>query len=335
MSEEGCLSWAGQRVGITGAGGFIGSHLVEALVRAGADARALVHYNSRSDWGSLDTIDIKLRDQVEVVAGDLRDCDAVRHFVAGCRAVFHLGAQVGIPYSYESPRDVIQTNVQGTLNVLEAARAGGVERLVHTSTSEVYGTARYRPIDEAHPLQGQSPYAASKIGADKLVESYYLSFGVPVVTVRPFNTYGPRQSQRAVIPTIIAQALVGQEIRLGSLEPRRDFNFVADTVRGFLLAGQVPRVEGAVINLGTGLPTSVGEIAKAILNLLGSSIPIVADVTRVRPPASEVMWLEANASRATDMLGWRPLVGIADGLQQTISWMRNHLARYRSAGYGV
>jgi dTDP-glucose 4,6-dehydratase len=219
--------------------------------------------------------------------------------------------------------------------VLEAARAGGVERLVHTSTSEVYGTARYRPIDEAHPLQGQSPYAASKIGADKLVESYYLSFGVPVVTVRPFNTYGPRQSQRAVIPTIIAQALVGQEIRLGSLEPRRDFNFVADTVRGFLLAGQVPRVEGAVINLGTGLPTSVGEIAKAILNLLGSSIPIVADVTRVRPPASEVMWLEANASRATDMLGWRPLVGIADGLQQTISWMRNHLARYRSAGYGV
>jgi len=318
---------------VTGAGGFIASHLVETLVREGARVRAFVRYNSRGDPGLLTLLDPDVKAKVEIVAGDLRDPDAVQAAVQGCNTVFHLGALIAIPYSYLHPVEVVETNVMGTLNVLLAARAHGVTRLVHTSTSEVYGTARRVPMDETHPLQGQSPYSASKIGADKLAESFYCTYSLPVVTVRPFNTYGPRQSARAVIPTIISQALSRDEIRLGSLDTYRDFTFVSDTVSGFLRAALTDGVEGEVFNLGTGSEVSVGELAERVLRILGRNQPIVQEDQRKRPEKSEVMRLLSDNTKARERLGWSPQVGLDEGLSKVIEWIQGHMGFFSPGQY--
>ncbi len=329
------MRWEGRRVLVTGAGGFIGSHLVERLVGLGAQVRALVHYNSRNDWGLLESLPQPVKDRIEVVSGDLTDPYSAARALEGCATVFHLAALIAIPYSYLAPAHYVAVNCGGTLNLLEAARNLGVECFVHTSTSETYGTARYRPIDETHPLQGQSPYAASKIGADKLAESYHLSFTLPVVTVRPFNTYGPRQSARAIIPTIITQALTGDIIRLGSLEPRRDLTFVSDTVEGFVRAAVVPEAVGLVVNLGTGQSISIGDLAQKIFTLVGGEKKIVTEEARVRPQTSEVWHLECNAGRAREVLGWQPQVSLEEGLQQTIGFISDHLDRYKPGTYTI
>jgi len=322
----------GETVLVTGAGGFIGSHLVEALVRQGAGVRAFVRYNSRQDWGLLSHLDPALLAQIEVIAGDLRDAAAVEQAMRGVTVAFHLGALIAIPYSYVHPDEVVAVNVLGTLNVLNAARRCSIERLVHTSTSEVYGTARYVPMDEGHPLQGQSPYSASKIGADKLAESYWRSFGLPVVTVRPFNTYGPRQSTRAVIPTIITQALTAERVMLGSLAPRRDFTFVSDTVAGFLKAADAPDAGGTTLNLGTGRDVSIEEVAQMIFAIVGRPLEIAIDAERVRPKESEVDRLCSDSALAAQVLGWRPQVSLEEGLTRTIAWMREHIADFRRVG---
>lgn len=324
--------YKGEKVLVTGAGGFIGSHLVEALVRQGASVRAFVRYNSRQDWGLLSQLDHALLAQVEVIAGDLQDATAVEQAMRGVKVAFHLGALIAIPYSYVHPDEVVAVNVLGTLNMLNAARRCGIERLVHTSTSEVYGTARYVPMDEGHPLQGQSPYSASKIGADKLAESYWRSFGLPVVTVRPFNTYGPRQSTRAVIPTIITQALTAKRVVLGSLVPRRDFTFVSDTVAGFLKAADASDAGGTTLNLGTGRDVSIEEVAQMIFALVGHPLEIAIDTKRVRPKESELDRLCSNPALAAQVLGWRPQVSLEEGLTQTIAWMREHIADYQRVG---
>jgi NAD dependent epimerase/dehydratase len=325
--------WSGKKVLVTGAGGFIGSHLTEALVAAGATTTAMVRYNSGSLIGNLAFGDDHARKEIRVVSGTIEDSDFVYRVVEGQDVVFHLAALIAIPYSYEAPRTYLRTNVEGTLNVLEAARRYGGTRVVHTSTSEVYGTALKTPIDESHPLQGQSPYSASKIGADKLAESYYRSFGTPVVTVRPFNTFGPRQSARAFIPTIISQALKRDEVRLGSLTPERDMTFVADTVAGFLAAGSTPGVEGDTINLGTGKTYPVGWFAKRILGLMEVDRPIVQDDERLRPALSEVMKLVSDNSRARDVIGWSPTVSIDDGLRRTIEFVRENPSLYQTDRY--
>ncbi len=325
--------WNNRQVLVTGAGGFIASHLVETLVREGARVRAFVRYNSRGDPGLLTLLDPDVKAKVEIVAGDLRDPDAVQAAVQGCNTVFHLGALIAIPYSYLHPVEVVETNVMGTLNVLLAARAHGVTRLVHTSTSEVYGTARRVPMDETHPLQGQSPYSASKIGADKLAESFYCTYSLPVVTVRPFNTYGPRQSARAVIPTIISQALSRDEIRLGSLDTYRDFTFVSDTVSGFLRAALTDGVEGEVFNLGTGSEVSVGELAERVLRILGRNQPIVQEDQRKRPEKSEVMRLLSDNTKARERLGWSPQVGLDEGLSKVIEWIQGHMGFFSPGQY--
>ena len=325
--------WKDRQVLVTGAGGFIGSHLVEALLAEGARVRAFIRYTSRRDVGLLRQLSHEDFSKLEIVAGDLRDEQAVRQAARGCRTVFHLGALISIPYSYVHPLEVAQTNLMGTLNVLTACREGGVERLVHTSTSEVYGTARIVPIPEAHPLQGQSPYSASKIGADKLAESFHCAYNLPVVTVRPFNTYGPRQSARAVIPAIITQALALDRIRLGNLSTTRDFTFVADTVGGFLLAAEAPGAEGGVFNLGTGQEISVGDLARRIIRMVGRPVEIVTDSGRMRPEASEVMRLLSDNSLAALRLGWRPHISLDDGLAQTIDWIRGHLELYKVGEY--
>lgn len=326
---------SGKTVAVTGAGGFIGSHLVEALVKQGATVRALVHYNSRNDWGLLETLDEEMKAGIEVTTGDIRDPFAMRTLVDGSSHVFHLAALIGIPYSYLAPQSYVDTNVQGTLNMLEACRLCGVERMVHTSTSESYGTALYTPIDEKHPLQGQSPYSASKIGADKMAESYYLSFELPVVTVRPFNNFGPRQSARAVIPTIISQALAQPAIRLGALDPVRDFLYAADTARGFIAAATTDAANGETINLGVGKSISIGEIAERILKRLDLEKPIECTSERVRPENSEVMRLECDATKAKEILGWEPKVSLDEGLDHTIAWMREYLHRFKSDQYVV
>lgn len=327
------MNWQGKSVLVTGAGGFIGSHLTERLIREGARVRAFVRYNSRHDIGLLALLPAELLSEAEVIAGDLRDSEAVRQAVKGVEIVFHLGALIAIPYSYRHPREVVETNILGTLNVLMAARELGIQRIVHTSSSEVYGTAQYVPIDEKHPLQGQSPYSASKIGADKIAESFFRSFGVPVAILRPFNTYGPRQSARAVIPTIIAQALTLDRIRLGALDPERDFTFVEDTVEGFLRMGLAEGVEGQEMNLGTGTCLSIGDLAHKILRLVGRDLPIVCEEERLRPPQSEVLRLHADARRARQMLGWQPRVSLDEGLERTIAWIRDHLELYRPEVY--
>lgn len=320
---------------VTGADGFIGSHLVERLVRGGYDVRALAQYNSRSDWGWLQELPPDVLEATDVRLGDLRDAQSVQTALIGCQVVLHLGALIAIPYSYEAPAEYVATNVLGTLNVLQGARDRGVGLVVHTSTSEVYGTARSVPIGENHPLQGQSPYAASKIGADKLAESYWLSFGLPVVTIRPFNTYGPRQSARAVIPTIITQALTGTTVFLGSLDPVRDLTFVEDTVDGMARAAGAPQAAGSVINLGQGTAVSIGELADRIFNLLGVRREIELDSRRVRPEKSEVMRLVCDNAKARELLGWEPRIPLDEGLSRTIDWLRSHVHHYKPGLYNI
>jgi NAD dependent epimerase/dehydratase len=327
--------WTGRKVLVTGAGGFIASHLVEALQGGGAEVRAFVRYNSRGDPGLLRQLSPEAFRQLEIIAGDLRDLPAVQEALRGIQTVLHLGALIAIPYSYLHPAEVVETNVTGTLNVLLAGRAAGVERIVHTSTSEVYGTALRVPIDEQHPLQGQSPYSASKIGADKLAESFFRSYGLPVVTLRPFNTYGPRQSARAVIPTIITQALTQDVIRLGNLEARRDLTYVADTVNGFLLAAEVPGIEGETINLGTGTEVSIGDLAQAIIDQMDQPVRIEVDLARLRPEKSEVQRLLSDNTLARQRLGWSPQVDLETGLARTIAWIKEHLDYYRPSQYQV
>lgn len=305
---------------VTGAGGFIGSHLAERLVRDGWEVRAFVRYNSHDQKGALSHVDPAMVDAIEVLAGDLRDADTVREATRGCDTVFHLGAMVSIPYSYRSPRDVVETNVMGTLNVLSAARDLGTRRVVHTSTSEVYGSAQTTSIDEGHALRGQSPYSASKIGADKLAEAFHLSFAVPVVTLRPFNTYGPRQSPRAIIPTIISQAQAGGRLRLGSLAPTRDFTFVTDTVAAFVLAASAD-VAGQVVHLGTGVEVSIGDLVRLVGEMLGRELVTESDQDRMRPERSEVTRLLSDPAKARRVLGWEPAVALPDGLRRTAEWL--------------
>ncbi|WP_203711558.1 GDP-mannose 4,6-dehydratase [Asanoa siamensis] len=325
-------------VAVTGAEGFIGSHLVEALVRRGTRVRAMVLYNSFGSWGWLDALDADVLAEVDVRPGDVRDPASAAALVRGADTVHHLAALIAIPWSYESPRSYVDTNVLGTLNVLDAVRAAGVTRLVHTSTSETYGTARAVPIDESHPIQAQSPYAASKVAADKLVESYHLSFEVPAVTLRPFNTFGPRQSARAVIPTVVSQLAAGaREIRLGALEPTRDFLYVADTVAAFLAVGAAPAsaVVGEAFNAGTGAEVSIGDLAAEIVGLMAADATVVADPRRVRPKDSEVLRLVSDATKLRERTGWAPAVDRAAGLRATIAWFRDpaNLAGYRPGRY--
>ncbi len=324
-----------KKVLVTGAAGFIGSHLVERLVREGHRVRAYVHYNSRNDWGNLELVDPAVKREIEVVTGDIADPFSVRHATKGVQVVYHLSSLIAIPYSYVAPQSYVQTNVQGAINVLQAARDEGVERVVHTSTSECYGTAQYVPIDEKHPLQGQSPYSASKIGADMLAESYWRSFELPVAIIRPFNTFGPRQSARAVIPTIISQALKGGTIKLGSLTPTRDMNYVDNTVDGFLAVAQHPAAVGQVINVGSGREISIGDLARLIVQLVGSSSEVVEDSQRIRPAASEVERLLCGHAKARELLGWTPRVGLEEGLQRSIDWFRGHLDRYKTDIYNI
>ena len=325
-----------KKVLITGAGGFIGSHLVEALLEKGASVRAFVKYNSRSDWGMLSDLPAESQKSIEVVSGDIRDPFFVRKAVKSCDYVFHLAALIGIPYSYVAPQDYVAVNVLGTVNVLQACRDERTPRMVHTSTSETYGTALYVPIDEKHPLKGQSPYSASKIGADKMAESYYNSFELPVVTVRPFNTFGPRQSSRAFIPTVISQALSREKIVMGSLEPVRDMTFVKDTVQGLIKVGLSDNVVGQVVNLGMGNGQTIGEMAKAVLSILGKqNLPIEQDKRRIRPEKSEIMRLISENTKARKICGWIPNYNFEEGLAETIAWIKKNLHRYRPDDYTV
>jgi NAD dependent epimerase/dehydratase len=327
--------WSGRRVLVTGAGGFIGSHLAEALVRAGAEVRAFLRYTSRGDHGWLEKADPETARELDVFRGDLTNPEAAANAVAGREVVLHLGALIPIPYSYRHPREFVAANVEGTLNILEAARREGLTRLVHTSTSEVYGTAKHVPIGEDHPLQPQSPYAASKVGADQLALSYHRSFETPVVIVRPFNTYGPRQSARAVIPTIVTQALSREMIELGSIHPTRDFLFVEDTVAGLMAAAIATGVEGEVINLGTGVEVSIRDLAGRVFALLGRDLPISLDESRLRPPDSEVERLLADASKAKALLGWESEVELDEGLRRTIDWVTVALEAYKPSIYNI
>ena len=323
-------SYRGKRVVVTGADGFIGSHLTEALVEAGAQVRAFCFYNSTGSRGWLDTIDEKVAKEIEFLLGDVRDARFVESACTNADVVFHLAALIAIPYSYRATESFLDTNVRGTLNVLEAVRREKCGRVVQTSTSEVYGTPAKVPILETHPLQGQSPYSASKIAADKLCEAYACSFEVPVVTLRPFNTYGPRQSARAVIPTILEQLLRGRtSVELGALDPKRDLTFVSDTVDGFLRAGDTPGIEGETIQLGTGHTVSIGELFEAAKKVLGSSATVSQAKERLRPGKSEVMVLLSDPSRARERLGWTPQVSIEEGLRRTADWMRSEIGRYR------
>jgi NAD dependent epimerase/dehydratase len=325
--------WQGRRVLVTGAGGFIGSHLIEKLVMQGAQVRAFVRYNSRGDLGLLNQLSSQTLGAVNIISGDLRDLCAVQNATQGMSHVLHLGALIAIPYSYLHPAEVVETNVIGTLNVLLASRLNGVERIVHTSTSEVYGTALQVPINEDHPLQGQSPYSASKIGADKLAESFFCSYNLPVVTIRPFNTYGPRQSARAVIPTIITQVLSGSRLRLGNLDTRRDFTFVNDTVDGFLKCAEESGIEGRTFNLGTGSEVSVRELVDEIVRISGKDVELITDQERLRPERSEVLRLLSDNSRARQELGWEPKIILKDGLAQTYQWISDHIELYQVGKY--
>jgi dTDP-glucose 4,6-dehydratase len=320
---------------VTGAGGFIGSHLTERVLALGGPVRAFVRYNSARSVGNLRFFSAERQERLEVVFGDLRDADAVRKAMDGVDTVFHLGALIAIPYSYLHPCDVFDVNVIGTLNVLTAARDLGVRRVIHTSTSEVFGTARYIPIDENHPRQGQSPYAASKIAADALCESFYCSYETPVTIVRPFNTYGPRQSARAVIPTIISQVLTQDVVKLGALHPTRDLTFVTDTAEGFLKAAQCDEAVGQEFNLGVGETISIGDLAQKILELIGQDVRIVADEQRLRPEKSEVLQLLSNNAKAKRILGWEPQMSLEEGLRQTIDWVAAHLALFAPDQYVV
>jgi len=327
------MKWDGKKVVVTGAGGFIGSHLVDELLQKKAEVTAFVHYNSRNDWGMLEGIYDDSRPDLNVILGDITDSQMVRKVIAGNEVIFHLAALIGIPYSYIAPESYLATNIRGTLNVMQASLDTGVERVIHTSTSEVYGTAQYTPIDEKHPLQGQSPYSASKIGADKIAESYFCSFGLPVSTLRPFNTYGPRQSARAVIPTIIIQALKSNIVRLGSLSPVRDLTYVKDTANAFIKIAESPKTIGEVINAGSGVGTSIGELVKEIIRKTNPEARIVCEASRIRPENSEVMTLLCDNSLARDHMGWQPQYRLEDGLDFTIAWINDHLEDYKAGSY--
>jgi NAD dependent epimerase/dehydratase len=327
--------WTGRPVLVTGAGGFIGSHLAETLARAGAQVRAFVRYTSRGDHGWLELAQPDTAEAIEVFRGDLANPEAVANAVAGCEIVFHLGALIPIPYSYRHPREFVSANVEGTLNVLEAARRHEPARIVHTSTSEVYGTTQSIPIAEEHPLHPQSPYAASKVAADQLALSFQRSFGTPVALARPFNTYGPRQSARAVIPTIVTQALSRDVIELGATAPTRDFLYVEDTVQGLIRCAETADAVGEVVNLGTGTEISIGEVAEHVLRALGRDLPIARDEERLRPPDSEVERLVADTAKAKQRLGWDPAIGLDDGLRRTIDWLTGSLDAYKTTLYNV
>jgi NAD dependent epimerase/dehydratase len=329
------MKWQKKNVLVTGAGGFIGSHLVDALLLSGADVTAFVHYNARNDWGMLEGRYHEKTPHLTVLAGDVSDALFVKKAVEGKEFVFHLAALIGIPYSYTAPESYVNTNIKGTLNVMQACLDAGVRRVIHTSTSEVYGTALYTPIDEKHPLQGQSPYSATKIGADKIAESFYCSFGLPVTTIRPFNTYGPRQSARAVIPTIITQALTSDTVRLGSLTPVRDLTYVADTVEGFLRLAESEGVIGKTLNTGSGQGISIGELADRIIAIANPKATIVFEMGRIRPEKSEVMKLVCDNTLVKETTGWKPRHTLDEGLRATIDWMKDHLPSYKSGGYTV
>ncbi len=330
------MSLKGRKVMVTGADGFIGSHLAERLVREGAEVRAFCFYNSNGSWGWLDGAEPAVKSSLEVRLGDIRDSRFVEEACRGVDTVFHLAALIAIPYSYTAPESFVDTNVKGTLNLLEGARRAGCRRMVNTSTSEVYGTPETTPIRETHPLQGQSPYSASKIAADKMCEAYHCSFALPVVTLRPFNTYGPRQSARAVLPTILSQLLSGaREVRLGRLDPRRDLTFVSDTVEGFVRAAQAEGIEGEVIQLGTGWAVSIGELFQTACQALGVDAVAKTEAERLRPDPSEVMVLLSDPAKAKALLGWEPRVSLEDGLRATADWVRAHLHLYDPARYQV
>ena len=318
---------------VTGCAGFIGSHLTEHLVKLGANVKAFVRYNSRNDWGMLELLPKEKLSQIEVIMGDLKDADAVRHAAKDVDIIFHLGSLIAIPYSYIHPRETIETNILGALNVLTAAKENNVEKVIHTSTSEVYGTARYVPIDENHPLQRQSPYSASKIGADKIAESFYRSFNLPVAIIRPFNTYGPRQSARAVIPTIITQALAKERIFLGSLHPTRDYTYVKDVVEGFIKVAESPKSVGEVINIGSNFEVSIGDLANKIISLIGKNAEIITDPVRVRPQDSEVGRLWCDNTKAKRLLGWEPKTSLDEGIKKTIDWISNNINLYKPELY--
>ena len=320
---------------VTGAGGFIASHLVEALVTDGVKVRAFVRYNSRGDPGLLKLLPKNIYDQLEIISGDLRDLTAVQSAMRDINLVFHLGALIAIPYSYLHPVEVVETNVMGTLNILMAGREQNVDRIVHTSTSEVYGTALKVPINETHLLQGQSPYSASKIGADKLVESFYRSYDLPVVTLRPFNTYGHRQSARAVIPSIIFQALTNDVIYLGNLDAKRDLTYVTDTVDGFIKVAQVKDIEGDTFNLGTGKEVRIDQLAEEIINQIGKKVKISVDKSRLRPEKSEVQRLLADNTLAKERLNWAPCINLGEGINRTIRWIEANQHLYQESHYQI
>lgn len=331
-----------KKILVTGADGFIGSHLTEALVSNGYDVRAFIYYNSSNSLGWLDHTDQKLKQNMEFFAGDIRDPYGVREAMKGCDIVLHLAALIAIPYSYHSPDSYIDTNIKGTLNILQAARDLGVSRIVSTSTSEVYGTAQYVPIDEAHPIQPQSPYSATKIGADAIAESFYRSFDLPVTILRPFNTYGPRQSARAVIPTIISQIASGQDvIKLGSLEPTRDFTFVEDTAKGFIDTAITDSLDGKIFNIGSNFEISIGDLARTIADIMGENVEVVQDEARLRPSKSEVERLHASTDLARELIGWNPQYGgeegFRKGIAKTIEWFMNpeNLALYKAGEYNI
>ena len=332
----------GKKILVTGADGFIGSHLTEELVRRGHDVRAFVLYNSFNSWGWLDHSPTELKASLDVFSGDIRDSYGVRQAMKGCDIVLHLAALIAIPYSYHSPETYVDTNIKGTLNVVQAARDLGVAKVVHTSTSEVYGTAQFVPITEEHPLQGQSPYSASKIGADQIAMSFFSSFETPVATIRPFNTYGPRQSARAVIPTIITQIANGERVlKLGAIHPTRDFNYVADTVNGFIAVAESDNSIGEVINVGSNFEVSIGDTVRMIAEVMGAEVEIETDDVRLRPEKSEVERLWADNNKAAELLGWKPeyagLDGLRRGLSQTAEWFSNpeNLRSYKSDIYNI
>ncbi|QCH26951.1 NAD-dependent 4,6-dehydratase LegB [Clostridium tyrobutyricum] len=330
------MNLKGKRVLITGSEGFIGSHLTEKLVKIGAKVTALVQYNSFNNWGWIDTFDKNIKDSINVVTGDVREYDGMKRIIKGQEVVFHLAALIAIPYSYLSPMAYVKTNIEGTTNVLEACREYDVQKIVHTSTSETYGTALYVPIDEKHPMQGQSPYSASKIGADKIAESFYKSFDLPVATIRPFNTYGPRQSARAVIPTIISQILSGKnEIKLGSLTPTRDFSYVKDTSEAFMKIAESEKTVGQVLNSGSNHEISIGDLAKKIVDIIGQKVEILCDDERLRPEKSEVNRLWADNTKIKELTDWRPEYTLDTGLKETIDWIKHNMRYFKTDIYNV